>query len=49
LVEALQPLGELLLRFGGLAQAGGLTMAVEHIEEFRQKLARLYLRILLPI
>ena len=40
LVETLRPLGELFLRFGGHAQAVGLTMAVDHIEEFRDKFAR---------
>ena len=40
LVETLRPLGELFLRFGGHAQAVGLTMAVDHIEEFREKFAR---------
>jgi single-stranded-DNA-specific exonuclease len=40
LVETLRPLGELFLRFGGHAQAVGLTMSVDHIEEFREKLAR---------
>jgi len=40
LVETLRPLGELFLRFGGHAQAAGLTMAVDQIEEFREKFAR---------
>jgi single-stranded-DNA-specific exonuclease len=40
LVETLRPLGELFLRFGGHAQAVGLTMAIDHIEEFREKFAR---------
>jgi single-stranded-DNA-specific exonuclease len=40
LVETLRPLGELFLRFGGHAQAVGLTMAVDQIEEFREKFAR---------
>jgi single-stranded-DNA-specific exonuclease len=40
LVETLRPLGELLLRFGGHAQAVGLTMAVDRIEEFREMFAR---------
>jgi single-stranded-DNA-specific exonuclease len=40
LVETLRPLGELFLRFGGHAQAVGLTMAVDHIDEFREKFAR---------
>ena len=40
LVETLRPLGELFLRFGGHAQAIGLTMAVDRIEEFREKFAR---------
>jgi single-stranded-DNA-specific exonuclease len=40
LVETLRPLGELFLRFGGHAQAVGLTMAVDHIEKFREKFAR---------
>lgn len=38
--EALRPLSELLLRFGGHAQAVGLTMAVGHIEEFRENFPR---------
>jgi single-stranded-DNA-specific exonuclease len=40
LVETLRPLGELFLRYGGHAQAVGLTMAVDRIEEFRKKFAR---------
>jgi single-stranded-DNA-specific exonuclease len=40
LFETLRPLGELFLRFGGHAQAIGLTMAVDRIEEFREKFAR---------
>jgi single-stranded-DNA-specific exonuclease len=40
LVETLRPLGELFVRFGGHAQAIGLTMSVDHIEEFREKFAR---------
>jgi single-stranded-DNA-specific exonuclease len=40
LVETLRPLGELLLRFGGHAQAVGLTMSVESIEKFRERFAR---------
>jgi len=40
LLETLRPLGELFLRFGGHAQAVGLTMAVNQIEEFREKFAR---------
>jgi single-stranded-DNA-specific exonuclease len=40
LVKTLRPLGELFLRFGGHAQAVGLTMSVDHIEEFREKFAR---------
>jgi single-stranded-DNA-specific exonuclease len=40
LVETLRPLGELFLRFGGHAQAVGLTMAIDHIEEFRETFAR---------
>jgi single-stranded-DNA-specific exonuclease len=40
LVETLRPLGELFLRFGGHAQAVGLTMAVDYIEKFREKFAR---------
>jgi single-stranded-DNA-specific exonuclease len=39
LVETLRPLGELFLRFGGHAQAVGLTMAIDQIEEFRKKFA----------
>jgi single-stranded-DNA-specific exonuclease len=41
LVEILRPLGHLFLRFGGHAQAVGLTMAVDHIEEFREAFAQL--------
>ncbi len=40
LLETLRPLGELFLRFGGHAQAVGLTMAVDQIEDFREKFAR---------
>ena len=40
LAETLRPLAELFLRFGGHAQAAGLTIAVERIEEFREKFAR---------
>jgi single-stranded-DNA-specific exonuclease len=40
LVETLRPLGELFLRFGGHAQAVGLTMAVDRIQEFRVKFAQ---------
>jgi single-stranded-DNA-specific exonuclease len=40
LVETLRPLGELFLRFGGHAQAIGLTMPVDHIKEFQDKFAR---------
>jgi single-stranded-DNA-specific exonuclease len=40
LVETLRPLGELFLRYGGHAQAIGLTMSIDHIEEFREKFAR---------
>jgi single-stranded-DNA-specific exonuclease len=40
LVETLRPLRELFLRYGGHAQAVGLTMSVDHIEEFREKFAR---------
>ena len=36
LVEHLRPFSRLFLRFGGHAQAVGLTMAVEHIAEFRK-------------
>jgi single-stranded-DNA-specific exonuclease len=41
LFETLEPLKELFLRFGGHAQAIGLTMAVDRIEEFREAFARL--------
>jgi len=41
LVKTLEPLKDLFLRFGGHAQAVGLTMAVDRIEEFREKFARL--------
>jgi single-stranded-DNA-specific exonuclease len=37
LVEALDPFKRLLTRFGGHAQAVGLTMALEHVETFQQK------------
>jgi single-stranded-DNA-specific exonuclease len=40
LVETLRPHGELFVRFGGHAQAIGLTMAVDHIEEFQKKFAQ---------
>ena len=40
LIEILRPLGELFLRFGGHAQAVGLTMAVDRIEEFRERFAK---------
>jgi len=40
LIETLRSLGELFLRFGGHAQAVGLTMSVENIEEFRERFAR---------
>jgi len=40
LIETLRPLRELFLRFGEHAQAAGLTMAVERIEEFREKFAQ---------
>jgi len=40
LVETLRPLGELFLRFGGHAQAVGLTMAVDRVEKFRETFAR---------
>jgi len=41
LVETLRPHGELFVRFGGHAQAIGLTMAVGRIDEFREWFARL--------
>jgi single-stranded-DNA-specific exonuclease len=40
LVETLRPIGELFLRFGGHAQAVGLTMSVDNIEEFRERFIR---------
>jgi single-stranded-DNA-specific exonuclease len=40
LVETLRPLGELFLRFGGHAQAVGLTLAIDRIDEFREKFAQ---------
>jgi single-stranded-DNA-specific exonuclease len=40
LFETLRPLGELFLRFGGHAQAVGLALAVDRIEEFREKFTR---------
>jgi single-stranded-DNA-specific exonuclease len=40
LFETLEPLKELFLRFGGHAQAVGLTMTVDRIEEFRETFAR---------
>ena len=41
LVETLEPLKELFLRFGGHAQAVGLTMALDRIQKFREKFAGL--------
>jgi len=41
LVKTLEPLKDLFLRFGGHAQAVGLTMALDLIQEFRGKFARL--------
>ena len=41
LVNTLEPLKELFYRFGGHAQAIGLTMVVDRIEDFREKFARL--------
>jgi single-stranded-DNA-specific exonuclease len=40
LVKTLEPLKDLFLRFGGHAQAVGLTMAVDRVEEFREAFAR---------
>jgi single-stranded-DNA-specific exonuclease len=40
LFETLEPLKDLFLRFGGHAQAVGLTMDVDRIEEFRETFAR---------
>jgi single-stranded-DNA-specific exonuclease len=40
LLETLRPLGALFLRFGGHAQAAGLTMTVDQIGEFQEKFAR---------
>jgi single-stranded-DNA-specific exonuclease len=40
LLETLRPLADLLLRFGGHAQAVGLTMSVERIDLFRERFAR---------
>ena len=40
LVKTLEPLKELFHRFGGHAQAIGLTMAVDRIEDFRETFAR---------
>jgi len=40
LVETLRAIRDLFLRFGGHAQAVGLTMAVEHIGECRKQFAR---------
>jgi single-stranded-DNA-specific exonuclease len=40
LVEILRPHAKLFLRFGGHAQAVGLTMAIDRIEEFREKFAQ---------
>ena len=40
LVKTLEPLKDLFLRFGGHAQAVGLTMAVDRVEEFRETFAR---------
>jgi single-stranded-DNA-specific exonuclease len=39
LVEHLRPFSPLFVRFGGHAQAVGLTMAVEHIREFQDAFA----------
>jgi single-stranded-DNA-specific exonuclease len=41
LVKTLEPLEDLFLRFGGHAQAVGLTMGVDRIEQFREKFAGL--------
>jgi single-stranded-DNA-specific exonuclease len=40
LVETLRPLADLFLRYGGHAQAVGLTMTVDHIERFKESFAR---------
>jgi single-stranded-DNA-specific exonuclease len=40
LVETLRPLADLFLRYGGHAQAVGLTMSVERIERFKESFAR---------
>ena len=38
LLEALESMQDLLIRFGGHRQAAGLTLASERVEEFRQRL-----------
>lgn len=40
LVETLRPLGKFLIRYGGHAQAIGLTMSVEQIGPFKESFAR---------
>jgi single-stranded-DNA-specific exonuclease len=37
LLEALETMPELFTKFGGHRQAAGITMAVEHVEKFREK------------
>ena len=38
LLEALESMQDLLIRFGGHRQAAGLTLAAERVDEFRQRL-----------
>jgi single-stranded-DNA-specific exonuclease len=40
LLEALESMAELFVRFGGHRQAAGLTLAFERLEEFRERLNR---------
>jgi single-stranded-DNA-specific exonuclease len=40
LLEVLRPLEDMFLRHGGHAQAVGLTMSVDHVDRFREALAR---------
>jgi single-stranded-DNA-specific exonuclease len=40
LVETLRPLEDMFLRYGGHAQAVGLTMSVDHVDRFKEAFAR---------